>query len=135
MEARRWLEQLDRSLAGGGESEALPALALLAGRDVELDEGEVNAARRRALLLLATGGDPRRGFDLDGRAVSALAADLDAPNRRLQLERNLAALRSEADPFPTVSAALDALLADPDLAWRALAAALIADDLEEDDSG
>ena len=113
---------------------AWTALAYVAAQRIDFGE-ELNAARRRAVLLLATGGDPRRGLDLDGRAVTALAADLDAPARRDELHRRLTVLRTDAEPFPNVRAALDALLADRELAWRALAAALIAEHLEDDDSG
>ena len=60
-------------------------LCFLAGRDVELEETELHAAIRRAELLLAAGGDPRRPLELYGRAVTALAADLDDPVSREQL--------------------------------------------------
>ena len=82
------------------------------------------------MLLLAAGGDPHRELDPDGRAVRALAADLDAPERRAELRSALAALRVEAAGLPGVSAALDALLGDPDSAWRLLAVALLADELD-----
>ena len=65
-------------------------LAWLAGREIELDPDEVKAAIRRAELLLATGGDPRRELDLDGRAVTAIADDLDDPAARDRLEDALA---------------------------------------------
>ena len=35
---------------------------------------------RRAELLLAAGGDPRRELELDGRAVTSVADDLDEPD-------------------------------------------------------
>ena len=38
---------------------------------VPIDAEELNGALRRAELLLATGGDPRRPLELDGRAVGA----------------------------------------------------------------
>ena len=110
---------------------AWTALAYVAAQGIDFG-ADLNAARRRAVLLLATGGDPRRGLDLDGRAVTALASDLDASSRRQLLERRLIALREEAEPFPQVRDALDTLLANSELAWRALAAALIAEDLEDD---
>ena len=56
-------------------------LGFLAGRSVEIDPEELNAALRRAELLLATGGDPRRSPELYGRAVIAIARDLDEPAR------------------------------------------------------
>jgi hypothetical protein len=108
----------------------LPVLAYAAG--LEIDPGEDGpGAIRRALLLLATGGDPLRGVEeLDGRAVTALADDLDDPGRRAALAEGLAALREAADGLPNVLAALDRLAADPDLAWRAWASGLLADALD-----
>jgi hypothetical protein len=118
-----WLQTQD-------EAPQLPVLAYAAG--LEIDPGEDGpGAVRRALLLLATGGDPRLGVEeLDGRAVTALAADLDDPARRAELAAGLAALREAAEGLPNVGAALDRLAADPDLAWRAWAAGLLADSLE-----
>jgi hypothetical protein len=118
--------------AGADEPTALTALAWLAARDVELDEDELRGALRRAVLLLATRGDPLRGLDLDGRAVTAVAADLDEPGARDAFEAGLSALRGPAEPFPRVRAALEQLLSDRDLAWRAFAAAAIADELASD---
>ena len=126
---RQWLEQLEAT----AEADDLPAvLAWLAGADVPLDEDECRGALRRALLLLAAGGDPHRRLDLDGRALTALAADLDRPERREQLARGLAGARAKAEDLPVVGAALDRLLADPDLAWRAYAAGLIGEELAEE---
>jgi len=115
------------TLEDGGDP-SVP-LAYLAAPAVPLDEDELRAAVRRALLLLAAGGDPRRALEPDGRAVRALAADLDSPARRGALARRLASLRAEAEGLPAVTAALERLLADGDAAWRALACALLADDL------
>jgi hypothetical protein len=123
------LEQLEGTLGGADESEAFAPLAFLASRAVALDADELSAARRRALLLLAAGGDPHRELELDGRAVRALAADLDAPGARAQLAAALAALRDDAAGLARVSSALDALLAAPDLSWRWLAATLLAEEL------
>lgn len=123
---RPWLEQLEAGLTG---TEAFATVAYLAGILVALDQDELHAARRRALLLLAAGGDPRREFELDARAVRALADDLDTPGRRAQLAGALARVRESADGLPGVAAALDALLAAPDLAWRWFALALLADEL------
>src|SRR4051794_433919 len=106
----------------------LPVLAYAAGLGIELGAGAAGAIRR-AVLLLATGGDPLRGLELDGRAVTALAADLDAPERRAALAEGLAALRPLAGP--NVGAALDRLAVDLDLAWRAFAAGVLADSLGE----
>ena len=53
---------------------------------------ELHAALRRAELLLAAGGDPRRPLELYGRAVTALAEDLDDPPLRAELAAGLEAL-------------------------------------------
>src|SRR5438093_12195624 len=92
-ELRGWLEQLDADFAPGDEVGALASAAFLAARRVNLDEDELRGALRRALLLLATGGDPRRGLELDSRAVMALADDLDAPGPRAELAAALLDLR------------------------------------------
>jgi hypothetical protein len=113
------------------EADVRPALALLAGRDLAIDERELNAARRRALLLLAAGGDPHRALDLDGRAVTALAVELDAPERRETVRQGLLALEPDALGLAHLAGALGELLADADLAWRAYAAALLAEELDE----
>jgi hypothetical protein len=105
------------------------ALAYLAGLDVESDERELYAALRRAELLLAAGGDPRRELELDGRAVESLAADLDDPAGRAALAAGLERLREAAAGLPAVERSLEALRADPALAWRAHAAALLAEHL------
>jgi hypothetical protein len=85
---------------------------------VPLDEAERNAALRRALLVFAAGGDLHRDPTLGDPAVAELARDLDAPDRR---EALLAALEGVGDAEP--------LRADPDLAWRAYACGLLADEL------
>jgi hypothetical protein len=106
-----------------------PALALLAGRDLTIEPNELSPALRRTMLLLAAGGDPHREPKLDGRAVRALADELDRPERRALVNRGLEGLRSETEGFPRVGHALDELLSDRDLAWQAYACALLADEL------
>lgn len=98
---------------------------------VEIDEDELNGAIRRAQLLLATGGDPRRELELDGRAVVALADDLEAPGRREALRARLAPLADELAPLPRASATLTRLLSDDEAAWRGFAAAILADALAD----
>src|SRR5215211_2568918 len=124
MEARHWLEQLEEV-----DHDPSPALALLASYALNLDEDGVRAARRRALLLLAAGGDPHRELELDGRAVGTVAAELDAPERRAALRAGLAELRTQVGDLARVRAAVDALLEDDDLAWRWVAGALLAEEL------
>ena len=116
-------------LAGGAEPEGLVSLAFIAGAELGLPEDELNACVRRALLVLAAGGDPMRGVELDGRAVAVLAEDLDSHARRDELGRRLAALRRPARGLPLVEGALAGLVADRELAWRAFACALLADEL------
>jgi hypothetical protein len=99
----------------------LATVAWIAGRSVEVDEDERRGALRRAVLLLAAGGDPARDLELDSRAVTALAADLDRPERRAELREALEMLRTGAEE----------LLANADRAWLAFACALLADELSE----
>jgi uncharacterized protein YbjT (DUF2867 family) len=106
-----------------------PPLALLAGQGLALEEDELHGARRRALLLLAAGGDPERGLVLDGRAVTALADELDTPERRATLSTGLEELRQPSEGLAEATAALEALLDDSDLAWRAFACALLAEEI------
>ena len=125
---RELLELLE---AGPGDN-LLPSLAWLAGREVELDPDEVKATVRRAELLLAAGGDPRRELELDGRAVTAIAEDLDEPGARDQLEDSLARLVGSAEGLAAVSEGLARLRAQPDLAWQSYACALLAEAIGAD---
>jgi hypothetical protein len=126
---REWLEQLEATTEG---ADLAPVLAWLAGNEAPIDEDELRGPLRRAVLLLAARGDPQRRLDLDGRAVTALAAELDRRERREALARGLAQARTEADGLPGVSTALDGLLRDPELAWHAYAAGLIGEELAGD---
>jgi hypothetical protein len=92
----------------------------VAGQAVPLDDSERNAAVRRALLVFAAGGDLHRDPSPSEPAVAELARDLDAPDRR---EALMAALEDIEEAGP--------LRADPDLAWRAYASGLLADELGE----
>jgi hypothetical protein len=121
------LQMLDEAAA---ETDVRPALALLAGRDLVIEPNELGPPLRRAMLLLAAGGDPHRELELDGRAVTALAAELDRPERRAEVSRGLEALREEAAGLANVSPALEELLLNAGLAWSAYACALLADELE-----
>jgi hypothetical protein len=112
-------------LEHGPRSGLLLGLAWLAGQDIGVDEEEVRATLRRAQLLLAAGGDPRREVDLDGRAVTSVAADLDDPVARGRFEDALNALATEAEGMASVASALAQLRAQPDLAWRCYAGALL----------
>lgn len=120
-----------RAAEHGELEERFAVLAFLAGRGVVVDPDERHAALRRSQLLLAAGGDPRRTLELDGRAVTALAADLDAPGSRRALEAALEELEPAVAELPSLAAALLALRADRDLAWRAFALAVLAEDLDD----
>ena len=124
------LEQLERSGFDEDAPELLVSLAWVAIEDVPVDEAELRAARRRAVLVLAAGGDPHREVELDSVAAERLAGELDTPQRRAQLAAALDELPS-AD-LPTVSAAAESLCADPELAWRSFALSLLADELADE---
>jgi hypothetical protein len=113
----------------GELGDPLPVLAFVAGQSVEVPDAELNEARRRALLLLAAGGDPSRELDVDDRAVKALAADLLTDERRAALARGLDVLALRVRELPRVREATLFLAGDVDLAWRLFALALLADEL------
>ena len=113
-------------------AEAITSLAYVAGRGVEIDAEELVAARRRALLIVAAGGDPHRELSLDHRAVESLASDLEDVHRRSELDAGLAELERTAHGMPLVSGVLAELRADSELAWRAYACALLAEELGGD---
>ena len=130
---RQILDHLEPALREATPDAAAAMLAFVAAERVPLDADELAGAVRRALLVLASGGDLRRELSLDDRAVTGLAADIDDPGRRTELEAALRELRARTDELPAAAAALDALLDDQERAWRALAAAVLADELTQDD--
>lgn len=113
----------------GDLGDPLPVLAYLAGQAIELDPEELNGARRRALLLVAAGGDPHRELGVDDRAVKAVAADLYTEGRREQLARAIDALVLRVRDLPAARNAAVFLAGDVDLAWRLFALALLAEEL------
>jgi hypothetical protein len=125
---RDWVRALERAQP----TEQWAMLCFFAGRDVPLDDDELNAAIRRAELLLAAGGDPHRALDPFGRAATALADDLDAPERRAVLRSGLDALRDEVAGLRGARESLALLLGDDDLAWRVYATSLLAEALAEE---
>jgi hypothetical protein len=127
-----WLDQLEALLVEADEATAVVTVASVAGRELVLDPEKVHGAGRRALLVLAAGGDPSRGLNLDGPAVLGLAGDLDAADPREALEDGLFRLLEDAKGLPHTSEAVRALLAAPDLAWRAYACSLLAEELASD---
>ena len=116
----------------GSDLDLRVALAWLVHDEVGIDEGDLNAARRRAMFVLAAGGDPHREIDYDSVAAERLANELDTPERRAALAQALDGLADDAEGLPAVTAALDSLRSEPDLAWRSLALALLADELAEE---
>jgi hypothetical protein len=129
---RAFLAQLEDRLAEGNQVDVEVSLVLLAGRGVDLDEDELHAARRRAVQLLAAGGDPHRDLDPEGRAVTALAEDMNTLERRAALESGLESLRPTVEGLAHVSARLDRLVEDDDLAWRWFSCTLLGEVLVED---
>jgi hypothetical protein len=125
------LDDLLPRVDAGELGDPLPVLAYLAGQVVEIDEDELNAARRRALLLVAAGGDPHRELRVDDRAVLALAEDLDSAKRREELARSLEALVLRVRELPAARDAALRLAGDIDLAWRLFSLALLAEELGE----
>jgi len=103
----------------------LVVLAYVAGQDVPLEEGERNAALRRALFVFAAGGALNRDPAMDDPAVIELAGDIDSAERR-------AALAAAVERLDGDQEALERLR-DPETAWRAYACALLADALGEDE--
>jgi hypothetical protein len=126
---RSFLEELERGLARGDANGPEAVLALIAGRNVDLDPSEVRGAQRRGVQLLAAGGDPQRGLELHGRAVQAVAEDLDTEERRRALAVGFEGLREQADGLPLVCGRVDVLRADPEAAWRWFAVTVLAEEL------
>jgi len=129
---RSRLEELEGSGLEARSGELLVVLVWLVAADLGIEENDLNAARRRAMFVLAAGGDPHRELDHDSIAAERLSAELDTPERRRALSEALDALAHEAEGLSTVTEALDLLRSEPDLAWRSLALALLADELAEE---
>jgi hypothetical protein len=130
--SRSRLEELEASGLDARSGELLTVLVWLVVSEVAIDEAERKAALRRSMLVLAAGGDPHRELDHDDVAVERLAAELDTPERRSGLDAALRALAAGAEGLPVVSESLATLLAEPDLAWRTYALALLADELADE---
>ena len=129
---RSRLEELEGSGLEARSGELLVVLVWLVAADLGIEENDLNAARRRAMFVLAAGGDPHRELDHDSIAAERLSAELDTPERRRALSEALDGLADDADGLETVTEALDLLRSQPDLAWRSLALALLADELAEE---
>ena len=130
--ARETIRDWVRSLERAEPSEQWTMLCFFAGRTVAIADDELNAAVRRAELLLAAGGDPHRPLDPFGRAATALADDLDAPERRRQLRAGLESLRDDVEGLRGARESLGLLLSDDDLAWQSFATSLLAEALADE---
>ena len=128
--SRSRLEALEAAGYDPRSGELLVALVWPVLGNLPISEDELNASRRRAMFVLAAGGDPHRDLDLNSVAADRLASDLDSPERRKALHAGLSALDSVG--LPTVSEGLSALLGEPELAWRCLGLALLADELADE---
>jgi hypothetical protein len=126
------LEELEASGLDARSGELLTVLVWLVVDGVEVGDAERKAALRRSMLVLAAGGDPHRDLGHDEVAVERLADELDAPERRAGLATALEGLARAADGLPVVTESLASLLAEPDLAWRTYALALLADELADE---
>ena len=125
------VDDLLQRVDAGELGDPLPVLAYLAGDRVGLDGEEVNAARRRALLLVAAGGDPHRELGIDDRAVKSLAADLYDEQRLTELRAGIDTLVIRVRDLPHAREGALFLAADTELAWRMFALALLAEELAE----
>jgi hypothetical protein len=123
------LDDLLTRVDAGELGDPLPVLAYIAGQSVEIDDEDLNGGRRRALLLVAAGGDPHRDLNVDDRAVKALSADLYTDERREQLGRSIDALVLQVRERPVAREAALFLAADVDLAWRLFSLSLLAEEL------
>lgn len=139
-----WLRELEDELVAAGDSPepdaaadaalaAEAALVYLAHGDVVLDEDELHAAIRRAVLVRTRSGSPLRDVDPQEHAVLGLADDLDSPAARAELLGALAECAELVAGLPHLERRAAALLADPDGSWRLLAAALLADHLDDEE--
>jgi len=129
-ETRASLEELEQAGLDARSGELLVVLCWLARDDVPIEDTQLNAARRRAMFVLAAGGDPHRDVGPDSVAAERLAAELDTPERRAQLAAALGTLPTS--DLPTVAAAVESLCGDPELAWRSFALSLLADELADE---
>jgi hypothetical protein len=128
--SRSRLEALEAAGYEPRSGELLVALVWLVLGDLPIGDDELNASRRRAMFILAAGGDPHRDLDLNTVAAERLAGELDSPERRQALHDALGAL--EAEGLPAIQDGISALQADAELAWRCLGLALLADELADE---
>ena len=130
MDLRAALEHVEAS--GPSEADAAAAVAFGVSLSLPLDEAALAGPVRRALLLLATGGDPHRALDVDGRAVRALADELEALVGDDELAAAFGFVHARARGLPRIEAAAAGLAADPGRARSAVALALLGAELADD---
>ena len=128
--SRSRLEALEAAGYEPRSGELLVALVWLVLSELPIADDELNASRRRAMFILAAGGDPHRDLDLNTVAAERLAGELDSPERRQALHHALGTL--EVEGLPAVQEGLSALQVDAELAWRCLGLALLADELADE---
>ena len=128
--SRSRLEALESAGYEPLSGELLVALVWLVLGELPISGDELNASRRRAMFVLAAGGDPHRELDLNSVAAERLAGELDSPERRNALHMALSGL--DVTGLPRVAEGLAALVAEPDVAWRCLGLALLADELADE---
>jgi len=116
-------------IEAGELGDAPTILAYVAGQHVRIPQEELNETRRRAMLLLAAGGDPHRELGVDDRSVKAIAADLWSEERRGELASGIDELVLVARDLPRTRDAALFLAGDLDLAWRLYALGLLAEEL------
>jgi len=115
----------------GELGDPLAVLAYVAGQRVEIDPAELNAAKRRAITVIAAGGDVHRELTIDDVAVKRLAVELFTDERRAQLGAGVDDLALRARTLPQVREAVLFLAGETELAWRLFALALVAEELDE----
>jgi hypothetical protein len=128
--SRSRLEALEAAGYELRSGELLVALVWLVLGELPITDDELNASRRRAMFVLAAGGDPHRDLDLNSVAAERLAGELDSPKRRKALHDALGAL--DAEGLPAVQDGVSALRTDSELAWRCFGLALLADELADE---
>ena len=136
MSPATWLLELERALAGDEGTDSLATglvvLATVGGRDVHVDDGRGARCGPAGAPAPQHRRRSRRGLDLHGRAVTSIADDLRTVDRQIALEEGVKQLRIQAEGLAHVSEALHALVDAPDVAWRAYAAGILAQELEGD---
>jgi len=128
--SRSQLEALESAGYEPLSGELLVALVWLVLAELPISDDELNASRRRAMFVLAAGGDPHRELDLNSVAAERLSGELDSPERRKALHTGLSHL--DTTGLPGVAEGVAALLEEPDVAWRCLGLALLADELADE---